>query len=482
MRKKTLALPIAAMLYLAASYVGIHSVFGQEETAPQPVGVIDENRIREIATEVVENNFSKGFLSIDGAEIEFGGKLELNLIDTASERSLLVGRTDNPDTHLEFDRLRLTPVIDVGRGISIAGQLDFLADEDSFIKEAVFEWDYDHDWWLESVVSIGLDDTFIHRGPGSRLSESYPLLGDAFWRDEEIAIIWALTLGNPKGNPVEMAKIQMDEHPPRETLTDSTKFDAFDFNNNPGALTFHFSLGDGLAVDSHSVNKDKAQLQRVIHDDRRVDDGLALRHFGAGVTYQRDFNRLGEVGVSGFYFNDEMNDDDINFLQQGLTLFDDLTNAPLAGYGLSGSNTKYRYGATVTYHLEGFHILDYWMDTKPGDGLYLTAQYMEARDGQLEREGYYVQASYRYSFQQPLFGERYVRYVEPFVRWGELESNVSKIASLPLTWDREEIVFGLVTEVTGKVMIKTEYALHDETTGGSDVNNDEFLFQLLITF
>lgn len=492
MWKKIRALPVMApcLLVLLGTPSALEAQ-GRDLAGDQPLdeatvrAMIDE-AVNEALEDAIEDNYSKGVITIGGAELEFGGKLELNLVDTASERStVLGGPTENPDTHLVFDRLRLEPEIDIGRGISITGQLDFLSDEDSFIKEAVFEWEYDPEWWYEIHAQIGLDDTFIHKGPDARVTESYPLLGDAFWRDEEIAVIWEFTLGHLRGVPVPEVPPEGAgaEYLPRSEFTSSTEHAPFDFANNPGVIRLNLSLGDGQSLDSHSVNKDGADLQRVIHDDRRVEDGLALRHLGAGLTVERDFRELGEIGLQVFYFNDELNDDDINFLQQNLTIFDDLTNAPLSGYGVSGSETKYRYGATLSYHLEAYHFLyESVMDTQPGDGLYLVFQYMEARDGKLERDGWYAQGSYRFSFAQPLLCERYIRYIEPFVRFGELEADIVKIPSLPLTWDREELVFGAVVEVAKHILMKAEYAIHDEKTGGSDVNNDELLVQMLITF
>ena len=57
-----------------------------------------------------------------------------------------------------------------------------------------------------------------------------------------------------------------------------------------------------------------------------------------------------------------------------------------------------------------------------------------------------------------------------------------KSPSLPGTWDRQALTLGALVEVTGDVFMKMEYSMHSEDGGGVDVDNDELLLQLLLTF
>ncbi len=466
-----------------ALLAGASTVVAQEDGGRASVSALDEEQIRKIVEEAVRDEYAKGIVTIGGAELKLGGKIELNFVDTQNESaSLPGGPTDNPDPHLIFDRLRIEPELDIGRGLEFYGQIDFLADEgDTFIKEAVLHHRYEKTWFrLDSKV--GIEDRFIHIGPNARVTESFPLLGTAFWRDEELALLFAARFGR-KGGPKPSKDVEK-EYAELMRYTDSALWHSppLDFSSNPGAFTLHFSLGGGSELDGKSVIKDKADLQEIIQDNRKVEN-TALRDVGVGLEYERDFLELGEISILGFYYEDKLDDDSVRFLQQNLTIFDPLTNQPLAGYGLREESFKRRIGITFRYHLEAFHLLyERGIDTQPGDGVYLTAQYIDAKDGKLERDGFYVQGSYRYSFQKPLIGDRYFRYIEPVIRYGELNSNATSFVNLPWSWDREELVFGAVAGLTKKILLKMEYVISDEDTGGSDVDNNEFLFQVLVNF
>jgi len=434
--------------------------------------------------------FSDGIATVGGAEIKIGGKIELNLIDAQAERSPFP--TDNPDTYLDFDRIRLEPELDIGRGLSFHSQLDFFADEgDTLVKEGtvVHRWrprgaDGKKLWWFRSHTQIGMDDRFIHRGPGRRVSESYPLVGTAYWRDEEIALMWIGTLGRKRGNPREEPKEVGDYWAPRKELTNSTSYHAFDFEGNPGELTLSFSLGDGYTLDGKSVNKDRSNIQEVLQDDRESSTGLSLNEIGLGVGYERDFNWLGEIGLQVFYYTGDLNSESVRVLQQELTSFDATGTVITGGYGLSQDDNYHRAGVSLDYHIEAFHFFDrYEIHTEPGDGLYLTLQFVQSKDGALDRHGWYAQGSYRFSLKNPLFFDYFVRSFEFVARYGELKlDDLAPIPTLPLTWGRRQLFFGGVVGLTNSMSLKAEYSFHGEKTGGGDVANDQLLFQLLVDF
>ncbi len=124
------------------------------------------------------------------------------------------------------------------------------------------------------------------------------------------------------------------------------------------------------------------------------------------------------------------------------------------------------------------------------DGLRLQGQWIRGVDGDdFERDGWFVQASYRYSFPERLIAGRYLRSVEPLVRYGELDTNLGPVVGLPATWDRERLVVGLSIEVTGETLLRAEYAFNDEDTGSSaadpgpgSVDNDELVIELRLFF
>lgn len=448
---------------------------------------------RDEIEDIAKDSYSKGLLTVLGSRLTLGGKLELNFVDTQAERNPAFGPpTDNPDMHLDFDRLRLEPEFDVGRGLSLVGQLDFFADDgDTLLKEATLNhsWrprgiDGERIWWFRSRAQIGIDDRFNHRGPRARVSETYPLAGTAFWRDEQIGAIWNVTLGHRKGNRRAAPKEIGDDYwMPRDELTNSTTYGAFDFSGNPGALELYASISDGFTLDGKTVTKDDALLQEILQDDREVSTGLSLNEVGLGAGYERDFAWLGEIGLLGFYFTGDLNSESITVLQQEMTLRDGLGN-PLQGYGDRTSDSYYRVGGRVTYHFEAFHLFDrHQIYTRPGDGLYLTAEYIESKDGALDRKGWYGQVSWRQSFRKPLLFDYLLRSVEIVGRYGEIKNDdFMALPSLPLTWNRRQFFVGGVIELNDFIFMKAEYAFNGEKTGAGDADNDELLIQLLVNF
>jgi hypothetical protein len=125
---------------------------------------------------------------------------------------------------------------------------------------------------------------------------------------------------------------------------------------------------------------------------------------------------------------------------------------------------------------------------------------MSGHDGGLGRTGWYVQGSYRVSVPEyvdpatgktsrGLIARRYVRSFEPLLRFGELRMNVPATPLIPELWDRQQLLAGLIVEVTREVFLKFEYAFNGENTGASpsfpgptSVKNDEFMAELLFQF
>jgi hypothetical protein len=206
---------------------------------------------------------------------------------------------------------------------------------------------------------------------------------------------------------------------------------------------------------------------------------------GLGLGYQRDFRELGEVDLLGFYYDDELSDQNLSFLQTNLTERDPVTLAAIRGFGDSELRHSNRFGVSGGYHLESYHflrrvgLLDN-LNPRRGDGLYLFYQWIAAQDGDLDRQGWYAQASFRVS--NPNRRWRYFRSLEPVVRYGELVVDQAHIPSLPLTWSRRQWLAGAVLEVVRSVYLRTEYTWNDEATGGGKVANNELLVQLLVLF
>ena len=475
--------------------------------------------------------FANGVLTIGGVKMELGGRAELLLIDPQGEDDPIAGRTENPDPHFELNRLRIEPVFRFSRAISVHGQIDFEpTDGDTVLKELTARYAPEpFAWWFDAEVRLGLDDRFIRP---ARRTKNYPLVGNAFWRRESLALTASVSLGDKDGpqavggggaevgagseeSSAAFARRRRaapsEEAPPAGAAPEGEggidlsagpvvvvrRRDPFDFAWNPGELRLFFSVGNGYDFDANEVGNDRARFNDLVIDDRDLEANLSIRELGVGVEYRRNFDWLGEIGVLGFYYNDELSDDSVTFLEEELTLR--VGGVPVAGFGDATSRDRELYGANVDYFLPASSIFGRDADVRRGDGLRLSGQWLRATDDRLEREGWYVQASYRYSFpsrrdasgrrSRGLIAHRYVRSVEPIVRYGELDVNIAPDPRLPGLWDRKEFLVGLFVEISGGVLFKAEYVFHREDTGASaslpgpsKVRNDELLLELLLEF
>lgn len=468
--------------------------------------------------------FATGIISLGGVELELGGKAEFLLIDSQNENDPVVGSTDNPDPRFEIDRFRLEPRISFSKTISLDSQIDFKPEEgETVLKELTADYNMKRPvWWFDTDLRLGLDDRFVRP---SRRTENYPLLGNAFWRRESVQFIWALTFGDRYGPPGYGERPGKSSRASRRVDSAGTEgfrrmagaeFEAepettdggevvvviekgpFDFLRNPGEVNLFFSVGNGYELDTVAVGEDDASFNDMILDDRNLDGDVSIGELGVGLEYRRSFEWLGELGILGFYYGDELDDDSQEFLQNEQTVFNGLGN-PIAGYGLSDSDLSERYGVGLEYFLSAE-----WFLGKKGirrnDGLRLNAQWIRALDGRLRRKGWYVQGSYRVSFPERedadgkeyrgLVAQRYFRSVEPLVRYGEYQvSNVEVAPDLPGLWDREQLLLGMIVEITGEVFFKAEYTFNWEDTGRSaafsgpaNVDNNELLLELLLQF
>ncbi len=482
---------------------------GVEEELKKLGEEIDE--LKEKIKKLKDDKSADSLVTLGGGDLRLGGKVELNFIDSQNDLSLdgLGGgfAPEHLDPHLELQRLRLTPVFLLNRWIKVQSQLDFQPDGDTILKEMAVRHDIQPNWWLRSRFQLGLDDRFIRP---ARRTKTYPLIGNAFWRDESLAAVWQMTFGHRKGTAAGVERFQKnsggDGSSTGGAFTEGFAEDAggtdgsadgvegsFDFAANPGAFTTFLSLGQGYQLGHKEVTFDAARFNDIIQDDRELEDDLAFGELGLGLGWQRDFENLGDLAVSAFYFTDSLSQSSVDFLQGDL-----MTNwgtnpanevVAVTGYGDSPSSSSSRYGVGFDYFLSAEELFpEKKKSLRKQDGLRLAFQYITARDGELDRDGWYTQASWRFSFGK-LLADRYFRSVEPLVRYGVLnvdapgpDGGTFKDPSLPGTWDRQALTLGALVEVTGDIFMKFEYVMNSEDGSGVDVDNDELLIQLLLTF
>lgn len=486
-----------------------------------------EDRLEKVeATEQVspkdkkEPFYSDGVLTIGGIKLRFGGKAEILFIDSQSERDTTVGPTERPDPHFELNRLRLSPELLFSKEVSIESQIDFKPEDSrTILKEMYARYKPSPVWWFGADARIGLDDRFIRP---ARRTKNYPLIGNSFWRDESLSFQFNLRFGDKDGEPLpasskskkgakaaaaedaaadaeseaveaegEEVEIETQEGadpPVVTTKKKAARHGAFDFVHNLGELRTYFSVGNGNTLDNNEVGFDGADFNDLIQDDRNVTDSFTIREVGFGLGYRRNFAALGELEVLGFYYNDELSDASVEFLQEDLTISDVVTGDPVSGYGDSNSRKSYKYGVSADYFLSAEEFMPADWNPRGQDGIRLFAQWIRAQDGDFRRSGWYVQGSYRFSFPQRLLFDKYFRSIEPIVRYGTLDTNLGPDPLLPGTWDRRQTLVGMNLEVIKEVHVLCEYTFNGETTGGNGVNgpssvrNDELMVELLLTF
>jgi len=431
----------------------------------------------------------EGFLTDSNEEFRLGGKFEIFFLDIENLTFAPLGdlgRTFEPDPHFEVHRFRLEPEIKLSRHIKLRAQLDFHpTDGDTELREATAVHQVEPAWWFQSRFILGLEDRFAQP---DRRTKSHPLIDTAFFRRETAGAFWKITLGNAYGPP-EVAGAAagggggsaVGDGEGDVLGAASLQNPPFDFAQNLGELELYLSIAQGFRLDNEEVNFDNAAFNHIISDDRELEDDLSLRELGVGLGYQRSFSYLGEVHALGYLYNDELRDESIDFLTQELTVRDP-GGVPIAGYGDSRSRTSWRYGARVEYFLPAAAVIGHFKQTDPNDGLRLLGQWVEARDGDLDRYGWFVQASWLYSFDRSLLFDRYFRSVEPIVRYGKLNAEIAPVPVLPGTWDRTEFLVGAIVQVAGDTYVQFEYTMYEAETGIGKVKPSEFLVLFLFTF
>ncbi len=378
-----------------------------------------------------------GLRSLLDEHLEIGGELELELVDSQNESNA----TGMPDTeeaspHLQIDKIRISPIVRFTKRnapifVSIEGDLDFLDDSnrDVTVKEFYANFEARNTETIESRLRIGRDDMFA--APG-RDTEFWPLVATAFYRQEELGFLW------------------------RTEMWDNE-------DHVQGRWSIHLSLSNGTTIDDNEPGKDES-FEMLGQSTRMGDGTAALRKYGFGIQWEkcwleadREYFDKIDTDALVFYYNDSMGSDDESFAAG---------NTPL-GIHSSGKDGKELWGVNGCFQV--------------GE-LEFRGQYMEGRDGALKRKGGYVQASYEFKFDTPLIKEYYISAIQPVVRYGELRVDAPRTINNALTWDRQRWTFAVITELRNRVLLKTEYALNDEETGGSDPDTDELLVQLEFSF
>ena len=210
-----------------------------------------------------------------------------------------------------------------------------------------------------------------------------------------------------------------------------------------------FTLSNGYKLGQLNPSEDKSY--KFIHDDRQTSDANQNKSLGLGIGWNIKPDKDSTIGVMVYGYSGKLSDDDVAFLQA------------VSGYGVSIDDTNNRYGLAL--------------NGKVGDWNF-GAKNIIARDGDLERDGWFVQTGYTVKLKP----NAYIQTIEPFIRHGELNVDLSSDPADSLTWDRSMTTLAVLLRFRKNFMIKVEYYLNGEETGASEVDNDEFVVQFEAKF
>lgn len=218
------------------------------------------------------------------------------------------------------------------------------------------------------------------------------------------------------------------------------------------SIYWKLSVGNGYELDRKQVSEDTANNNDILHDDRAGSGLSDSMEYGVNLGFKHKLFD-GNIDILGFYYFDELSSADRNFLQ-----------AQFPGY-TSSADDKNRLGVSVRYDLNDWRF---------------AGQYIKAEDGELDRDGWVIEAGYHLNFE----GREWFTGVMPIISYGEMNIDNSYDRSLnnPLSWDRQKTMVGLIFDLYKNTKLKLEYYVNAEDTGGDDIDNNEFLAQLEIKF
>ncbi|MBA7471015.1 hypothetical protein ES707_06307 [subsurface metagenome] len=356
--------------------------------------------------------------SYEGDKIKIGGELEFEFVKTQDDEAF---PADDPIGRFQVDKLRLEAKVKARDDIEFKLKLDFEIEGVELDEGYLTIEDIVP---FDQEISLGLQDRFISDSI-ERLTEGSPMARTAFYRYPDLGIQY-------KG-----------------------KYES---------VYWCASVTNGLVLGKKDIGEDKSKdvpkepgIRRrdtIIRDntpDPEEKTPNVNKQVGIGLGIAPNLGDLGFLDVLVFGYFSKLCDDDLEALSK-------LPDAPED----NDDRTQLRFGANLAY-------------TK--DALEVYSQYVKAEDSFLLRHCWFVQASYKLDLDL-----RYLKAIQPLVRYGEYRTNQTLTDNKPLTWDRKRCTIALLNHIEERVILKLEYAINDEETGGEKPKNNEFLAQLEYEF
>ncbi len=190
----------------------------------------------------------------------------------------------------------------------------------------------------------------------------------------------------------------------------------------------------------------------MLQDDTRKSSYNGIKEVSGGLGFKSELGDGGKIDIMAWGLYNQLSEGDVETLQDALS-----------GY-TSEDDRQSRVGLNLEYSLADFNLV---------------AQYIEARDGDLDRKAWFVQPSYLIRLPS---NRQYWKEHRLLVRYGQLNVDHTKAFDDPASWDRDEWTLAVISNIVENFSLKTEYTIDDEDTGDREIDNNELLLQLEYEF
>lgn len=347
---------------------------------------------------------------VRGEEFEIHWELEFEFADNTA---------DDVNGGFQVDKFVIQPKYSIDDFLKVSAQFYFRSKGNPYLNEVHAKFiNLPLDTWLD----VGLYERAI-KDHHSRLTETYSLYGNAFYRDDTYGISW--------GNWEKKFKA-----PQLYWIVSVTE--GFEVGHvQPGELVPGAGGGD----------------DKLIQDDLIDTEDLFYPEIGLNVGYNGEFGDV-KADIMVFYYSDKLKANE---------------KADLAGYlsldqqsELDNDNLVSRAG------LQGKIAI--------GD-LGLFAGFISANDSGLTRTSYLVEASYKVRLEGDIF-----RSITPVLSYSGYTLTGDPDPAIAESWNRSQIILGAIVQMKEKSKLKLEYVINTEDTGNGSTKNNEIVLQLEVKF
>lgn len=325
------------------------------------------------------------------------------------------------------------------------------SENSAHIDTAYAQFDLQKDDENSFFIRAGLDHQFTKY---SRTTETYPISGSAFWRDEFSQVRF-------HGN--------------------------HSFGGGNKWLYWDAMLGNSYNVDNtdSTLSENPIKANEIMQDDndfQRDNDNHLQWGFGLGIT--PDIGSLGSLDFRIWYINATINVDEVKSGHNMIIgeFFDD--NG--ISHPTTNNTEKAQVGLRVIYSKKFNNV-----------GLKSIFEYINAQDGFIDRDSWYNELSLQFKLPgTALFrNEVWFTEIQPFIRFEEydVDDRYDNQLAAPVTWDRQRWLLGANLSLNKLTKLRFEYLYNKEQIDhqwGSrlynapirDIANSEFLTQLELKF